>query len=767
MSTPDSGTEFTKRRPGPKINLIYAHNAVQLYDNGYSPLPLTDKEPRIASWQTLFCNTSRPSLEAIKSEHSLAYRGGIERNGIGVACYNGLTVVDVDSTEPEIVERLRRIISEINMAPACVGQRGFKAFFRAADGLNHQDWNIASRATGGDLEVLAHHRQAVVPPTVHPNTGAPYRWRDDECTLFNRRIDELPLITTAQIGMIRADFGIEKIKAKLEVKHTERRTERQRVMDDAERFNGNDIERARYLEAFRFVHPNDHATLVEGGMAISHYSRGEEWGFEWWRAWAGGGEFLGIRYTGSPKHDPAIMRGKWQSFREEGARSIRMGTIIRRAQDNGWDARLKRWGLSTQESINAATKLATDTAFGRAAAAMPKGDLFHQAREALRLHADDCNVIGRNAMRVLGCLLYFVNHEHGYAWPSYRRLANWLRMSERDVMRAITKLERAGYVIRSARYHTNPQGGRGTCFAVCPPGGLPWADIIAWARLHSGHDEATAWYTTPSTMPAGEHDGGSDETLASAYGKAQGRECDTQAATQPEAQARASVGRSYPTPGTHYHQNSSSAAVGVPDNGVMPDDTPATHENRDDAFLSDLDGSIDKFPDHDGMPLDPPPAFQARTATAWIASAAIPEFIGDICRKGIDLKAMQHLIDVLDFARAQGIDDAGLYEAIEIASDRAAYRGRDNASQPLNSLAPGAALTKLRRMLVRVLGDEFNAKHRDYERLKQRSNEARARRMSQDGAKPSKPAVNAYAAAQGRRDPLAADDSSDPDAPPF
>ena len=207
MSTPDSGTEDSKRRPGPKINLIYAHNAVQLYDNGYSLLPLTDKQPRIACWQNLFCNMSRPSLEAIKSEHSVAYRGGIERNGIGLACYNGLTVVDVDSAEPEIVERLARIISQINTVPACVGQRGFKAFFRAEDGLNHQDWNIASKATGGVIEVLAYHRQAVVPPTVHPNTGAPYRWRDDNCTLFNTPLDRLPIITAAQIGMIRSEFG--------------------------------------------------------------------------------------------------------------------------------------------------------------------------------------------------------------------------------------------------------------------------------------------------------------------------------------------------------------------------------------------------------------------------------------------------------------------------------------------------------------------------------------------------------------------------------
>jgi hypothetical protein len=102
----DEDVKTGKRHPGAKINQIFSDNAVQLYDNDYIPLPLTDKEPLIRGWQRLFCNTSRPSLELIKSDHALAYRGGIERNGIGVACYNGLTVVDLDSADPASLERL-------------------------------------------------------------------------------------------------------------------------------------------------------------------------------------------------------------------------------------------------------------------------------------------------------------------------------------------------------------------------------------------------------------------------------------------------------------------------------------------------------------------------------------------------------------------------------------------------------------------------------------------------------------------------------------
>jgi hypothetical protein len=267
-------------------------------------------------------------------------------------------------------------------------------------------------------------------------------------------------------------------------------------------------------------------------------------------------------------------------------------------------------------------------------------------------------------------------------------------------------------------------------------------------------------------MPEDVRERGADETFASAYAEAQAREAETAATTHPEAQAGVPGDRSYPSQGTHYHQKRTSAGVGVPDNEVIPDDSSATHETGDDAFLSDQEESIDWVPDHDRMPPNDGPAFEPRTASDWIASAATPEFISDICRKGLHLKAMQHLVAVLDFAQQQGVNDAGLYEAIEIASNRAAHRGKDSLPEPLNGLTPGVALSKLRSILILVLGDDFNVKHGDYERLKQRRSDARARRGQQDRAKPSKPAVNAYAAAQGR-DPTATDESSDPDDPPF
>ena len=51
------------------------------------------------------------------------------------------------------------------------------------------------------VEVLA-TGQSVLPPTIHPDTGRPYRWLT-RATLFNTRVDELPVITKANIAALK------------------------------------------------------------------------------------------------------------------------------------------------------------------------------------------------------------------------------------------------------------------------------------------------------------------------------------------------------------------------------------------------------------------------------------------------------------------------------------------------------------------------------------------------------------------------------------
>ena len=79
--------------------------------------------------------------------------------------------------------------------------------------------NVAASFTDGVIEVLAWHRQAVIPPTIHPKTGKPYRWRDESRTLFNTALTELPIITDAAVDAIRAAFGIKTVAEEQRAEH--------------------------------------------------------------------------------------------------------------------------------------------------------------------------------------------------------------------------------------------------------------------------------------------------------------------------------------------------------------------------------------------------------------------------------------------------------------------------------------------------------------------------------------------------------------------
>ena len=134
MAASDFGVPMKPVKSSTKrtINTIYHDNAAQLLSLGYSPIPLSEKQPRIAGWQNKFCDASRPSLEAALGEYSNRHRGGFSFDGIGVASYGGLVTIDVDSDDPAVLHRLSAIVPGFDSAPACIGQRGIKAFFRSA-----------------------------------------------------------------------------------------------------------------------------------------------------------------------------------------------------------------------------------------------------------------------------------------------------------------------------------------------------------------------------------------------------------------------------------------------------------------------------------------------------------------------------------------------------------------------------------------------------------------------------------------------------------
>ena len=70
------------------------------------------------------------------------------------------------------------------------GARGETLFYYGPGITQSQSWNIAGKRV---VDLIGPGRQTVLPPTIHPDTGAPYRWSGSE-SLEDLQPHELPTL---------------------------------------------------------------------------------------------------------------------------------------------------------------------------------------------------------------------------------------------------------------------------------------------------------------------------------------------------------------------------------------------------------------------------------------------------------------------------------------------------------------------------------------------------------------------------------------------
>lgn len=166
----------------------FAFVARRLVEQGYSPLPImpNGKAPgaySVGGWRPMsgwseYCDR-QPSTDEVETWER--WPGA----GVGIALGRGVIAVDID--RDDLVEPICAAL------PAgAIGKRGKKGltlFFRGDTSL------IRSRSFKIDgatvLDLLACGKQTVIPPSVHPETGAPY----EDTTIFglaDTPCDELP-----------------------------------------------------------------------------------------------------------------------------------------------------------------------------------------------------------------------------------------------------------------------------------------------------------------------------------------------------------------------------------------------------------------------------------------------------------------------------------------------------------------------------------------------------------------------------------------------
>jgi hypothetical protein len=668
-------------------------------------VPLSNREPAIKGWTQRFCD-ERPTEAEVATIWSAGHRGGNSLDGVGVACHGGLVAIDVDSDDPGVVDRIRLIMPEIDAAPACIGRRGFKAFFRSEDGENRRELNIGARSTGGALEVLHWYHQAVIPPTIHPKTRRAYRWRDENRTLLTTPLHALPTLTATQIEELRAEFGIAKVKAETRAKAKERQEAERGAEEDSKVWDGDPEELRRYAAALRFLDANDHETWQRVGWGLHRFTRGHHCGRQLFDAWSGGGSFLVVTFPGSVKFNRTTSQDEaWARSAElpAGVKPLTMGGLIHEARQRGFDAKLTNWPELKAKYARRAAQAQVSSTIAQAAAQMPKGGLFIEAKDALKARADIDGRLGNGERITLGRVLRYVNYDHGFAWPGYRRLTDNLRITVRSAQEAVGRLAEAGYVVR-----------------VVPPDEMSWEELIAWDRYEIGHGDDTA---RPHFLLSEPEMGLSLTTNSS----------------QPK-------GSGDPPPETFPHVGQD--CFGDPRPDVPPQELQAGEHvsPRDTTYRLSSSGVRGVSPV--GGPVGA--GIEPRTVGEWAASNAFPEDLERHCHVAVEggagARSFELLAAALNQARAVGRTDTALHCTIAQAISFVTYRKGEDPLR-IEDIPSGKFLARLLERVILLLGDDGVALP-EYEQFKRQGERNRARAREREAQEPRPSVANPYARAR-------------------
>lgn len=149
---------------------IFDELTQQYLEKGISVIPVKGKVPQIENWQR-WCSEL--------PDDPITYLG---QTGIGVCLgpASNLVAVDIDTDD-------ENILNKVPPSPVVrKGKKGEVRFFQYSKNIQsrtYRDWNI---------EILSIGRQAVLPPSIHPETKKPYVWVKED--LLNFDLDNLPIL---------------------------------------------------------------------------------------------------------------------------------------------------------------------------------------------------------------------------------------------------------------------------------------------------------------------------------------------------------------------------------------------------------------------------------------------------------------------------------------------------------------------------------------------------------------------------------------------
>lgn len=132
--------------------------------------------------------------DRLPTEHEIPIWERWADAGVCVAIDHTLKVIDIDTDDAAMMTAVLNVLPDSPVKKR--GNKGFSAFYRGSPAIVNRPFSIPT-GNGNKKErivdLLAHGRQTVLPPTVHPDIQKPYEWLTRD-TLLDTSISQLPVL---------------------------------------------------------------------------------------------------------------------------------------------------------------------------------------------------------------------------------------------------------------------------------------------------------------------------------------------------------------------------------------------------------------------------------------------------------------------------------------------------------------------------------------------------------------------------------------------
>lgn len=183
--------------------MIYKDNAPRYFERGLPVIPLRGKAPIVQKWQRFHDTMPTPEEQKAMMDAYPDYNIGLP-----LGAQSGCVALDIDS---EIDAEIKLIDALVPQSPwERIGRKGKVLMFK----YNGEQTFRIKDATGRTIcELLSSKVQVVLPPSIHPETHAPYK---ANCELLDV-IDKLPILPKDIEETLRNAF-VDKLGVKLSTK---------------------------------------------------------------------------------------------------------------------------------------------------------------------------------------------------------------------------------------------------------------------------------------------------------------------------------------------------------------------------------------------------------------------------------------------------------------------------------------------------------------------------------------------------------------------